>query len=109
MKKSKTEFYRDAGYIVDTLNKLAKINVLENRRTRDLSEARSVLYTVFRSKYDVTLKTIRDCMKEFGKSSDHATILYSIKNFEIYARFSDLELKEWRDKLIYKIDTNTLR
>ena len=105
--RSKTEFYRDAGHIIDLLSKLSSVNILENKRTRDHSEARSVLYTVFRSNYNVSLKTIEKYMKDCGKSSDHSTIIYSTNNFEIYARYSKY-LKDWQNEIIYKINTNTL-
>lgn len=106
--RSKTEFYNDAGHIVDLLCKLSSTNILENKRTRDHSEARSVLYTIFRSKYNVSLKAIEKYMEDNGKSSDHSTIIHSLNSFEIYVRYSKY-LKDWLDTIIYKIDTNTLR
>jgi len=70
------------------------VDVFENRRTRKHTEARSLLNYILRNNYSMTLYEIRDYYISNGKSYDHATALFSIKNFQTYKRFSD-DIKKW--------------
>jgi chromosomal replication initiation ATPase DnaA len=108
MKRSKTEFYKSANSIISLISELSSTDVLENKRSRDHAEARSVLYTVIREVYDVSLINVSAYMKSRGKSCDHSTIVYSLSNFDIYSMYSKY-LKDWKDEIIYKINTNGLR
>lgn len=89
--------------IVLKVNALAELDVLENTRKREYIEARA-LFCVIAYKYvGLNLTQIATYLKERGKSSDHATVLHAIKNYDIYAKYSN-HLDIWLSDIICNTD-----
>lgn len=83
-----------ANKIAKRINKLANINVFENTRKIKYVEARSLLGFVLKKYEGMTLYQIRDFYIKNGKSMNHATIIHSIKNFQIFKNYSP-QLIDW--------------
>lgn len=89
--------------IILKINALAELDVLENTRKREYIEARA-LFCVIAYKYvGANLTQIATYLKKRGKSSDHATVLHAIKNYEIYSKYSNY-LDVWLSDIICNTD-----
>lgn len=83
-----------ANKIAKRINKLANINLFENTRKIKYVEARSLLGFVLKKYEGMTLYQIRDFYIKNGKNMNHATIIHSIKNFQIFKNYSP-QLIDW--------------
>jgi hypothetical protein len=83
-----------ANKIAKRINKLSGINVFENTRKIKYVEARSLLGFILKKYEGMTLHQIRDFYIKNGKSMNHATIIHSIKNFQIFKNYSP-QLIDW--------------
>ena len=69
--------------IILKINALANLDVLENTRKREYIEARALFCVVAYKYAGLNLTQTANYLKKRGKSSDHATVLHAIKNYEI--------------------------
>lgn len=83
-----------ANKIAKRINKLANINVFENTRKTQYVEARSLLGFILKKYEGMTLHEIRDFYIKNGKHMNHATIIHSIRNFQIFKNYSP-QLIDW--------------
>jgi len=91
--------------IVSRLNALAEIDILNNTRKREYVEARALFCTIAYTYVNLNLTQVADYLKKRGKSSDHATVLHAIRNYEIYSKYNaNLEL--WLSDIICNNDLN---
>ncbi len=83
-----------AKKIAKQVNKLAKLDVFKNTRKREYIEARSLLSMVLYKYEKMNLHEIKNFYIENGKSSDHTTVLHSIKNWDMYRHYNNT-LIDW--------------
>jgi hypothetical protein len=83
-----------AKKIAKQVNKLAKLDVFKNTRKREYIEARSLLSMVLYKYEKMNLHEIKKFYIENGKSSDHTTVLHSIKNWDMYRHYNNT-LIDW--------------
>lgn len=83
-----------AKKIANKINKLSGINVFKNTRKANYVEARSLLGFILKNYEKMTLYQIRDFYIENGKSMNHATVIHSIKNFQVFKNYEP-QLIDW--------------
>ena len=83
-----------AKKIAKKINKLSGINVFKNTRKTSYVEARSLLGFILKNYEKMTLYQIRDFYIENGKSMNHATVIHSIKNFQVFKNYEP-QLIDW--------------
>jgi hypothetical protein len=81
------EFWK-LKWLARQVNKHASLDIFKNSRQRDYTEARAVFNFIARQVFLYPFNEIAKFQKINGKSSDHSTIIHSVKNFENYLRFS---------------------
>ena len=97
------EEYWKLKWLARQVNKHSNLDIFKNSRQRDYTEARSVFNFIARQVFLYPYLSIARFYKINGKSSDHSTIIHSVKNFENYIRFSPSM------RIIYEaIDTNAV-
>jgi hypothetical protein len=85
-----------AKKIARQVNKLANLDVFKNTRKKEFVEARSLLSTILYKYEKMNWHEIKNFYIENGKSSDHTTVLHSVKNWEIYSQDkSCVYLNDW--------------
>lgn len=88
--------------VADRINKLADLDIFDNTRKREYIEARS-LFCLIAYKYCFkNYSQIAKFLIANGKSSDHSTILHSIRNYDLYKIYNknlDLWLEDVIDNL----------
>jgi hypothetical protein len=85
-----------AKKIARQVKKLSGIDVFKNTRKKEFVEARSLLSTILYKYEKMNLHEIKNFYIENGKSSDHTTVLHSVKNWEIYSQDkSCVYLNDW--------------
>jgi hypothetical protein len=89
--------------IVTKLNALAGLDILDNSRQRQYIDARAVFCVIAYKYVGLTLSQVAQYFKDRGKSSDHATILHAVKNYEIYSKYNS-KLNLWLSDIICNTD-----
>ena len=85
-----------AKKIARKISKLSGIDVFKNTRKKEFVEARSLLSTILYKYEKMNLHEIKNFYIENGKSSDHTTVLHSVKNWEVYSQDKNcIYLNEW--------------
>ncbi len=92
-----------AKKIARQVNKLAKLDVFKNTRKREHIEARSLLSMVLYKYEKMNLHEIKNFYISNGKSSDHTTVLHSIKNWDMYTHYNST-LMEWLTAITTDLD-----
>ena len=92
-----------AKKIANKINKLSGINVFKNTRKANYVEARSLLGFILKNYEKMTLYQIRDFYIENGKSMNHATVIHSIKNFQVFKNYEP-ELIDWLNIISEDLD-----
>jgi|TARA_R100000149_G_C5877509_1_gene141496 hypothetical protein len=96
----------EALKIAKRINKLSDVNVFENSRSSKVVEVRSLLNKILYDFKNMTLAQIRDFYRNTGKPMDHATVLHSLKNFNMYRRYNP-KLNEYFDEMIKQYELST--
>jgi|TARA_R110000787_G_scaffold36216_2_gene92685 hypothetical protein len=91
--------------IADKLIKLSNIDVFKNSRRREIVEARALLCHILKSKLSMSLTNISKFFKSQGKPMNHATVIHSLKNYDMYKASNKL-LKEIEDMFTIKTSMN---
>jgi hypothetical protein len=89
--------------IVQKINALAELNILDNTRKREYIEARAVFCVIAYKYVGLNLSQVAKYFKDRGKSSDHATILHALKNYEIYSKYNS-QLNLWLSDIVCSTD-----
>jgi hypothetical protein len=89
--------------IVTKINALAGLNILDNTRKREYIEARAVFCVIAYKYVGLNLSQVAQYFKDRGKSSDHATILHALKNYEIYSKYNS-QLNLWLSDIVCSTD-----
>lgn len=85
--------------IANNLYNISRLNPFESNRKREIIEIRSVLIKILRDYQGMTLYEIADFFCINNKSMDHSTVIYSLKNYEIYIGYNP-KLTEWYDFIV---------
>jgi len=96
----------EALKIAKRINSLSNVNVFENSRASKVVEVRSLLNKILYDFKNMTLAQIRDFYRNTGKPMDHATVLHSLKNFNMYRRYNP-KLNEYFDEMIKHYELST--
>ena len=96
----------EALKIAKRINRLSDVNVFENSRSSKVVEVRSLLNKILYDFKNMTLAQIRDFYINKGKHMDHATVLHSLKNFNMYRRYNP-KLNEYFDEMIKQYELST--
>ena len=96
----------EALKIAKRINKLSDVNVFENSRSSKVVEVRSLLNKILYDFKNMTLAQIRDFYRNTGKPMNHATILHSLKSFNMYRRYNP-KLNEYFDEMIKHYELST--
>jgi len=92
-----------AKKIANKINKLSGIDVFKNTRKTSYVEARSLLGFILKNYEKMTLYQIRDFYIENGKSMNHATVIHSIKNFQVFKNYEP-QLIDWLNIISEDLD-----
>jgi len=96
----------EALKIAKRINKLSDVNVFENSRSSKVVEVRSLLNKILYDFKNMTLAQIRDFYINKGKPMNHATVLHSLQNFNMYRRYNP-KLNEYFDEMIKQYELST--
>ncbi len=89
----------EALKIAKRVSRLSNVNVFENNRSSKVVEVRSLLNKILYDFKNMTLAQIRDFYRNTGKSMDHATVLHSLNNFDMYRRYNP-KLNEYFNEMV---------
>ena len=87
-----------ADKIAKQINKIAKVDVFQNTRKREVVEARSLLSFILYKYEKMTLQEIGNLFKQKGRSGNHTTVLHSIKSFEKNNKYNN-RIQSWLLKI----------
>ena len=79
---------KEAKIVADKVTEITGLNVFRNTRKREYIEARALLNFILKNIKGMTLYAIRDFYIENNKAYDHATVLHSISNFDMYRKYN---------------------
>ena len=96
----------EALKIAKRINRLSDVNVFENSRSSKVVEVRSLLNKILYDFKNMTLAQIRDFYINKGKPMNHATVLHSLQNFNMYRRYNP-KLNEYFDEMIKQYELST--
>ena len=96
----------EALKIANRINRLSDVNVFENSRSSKVVEVRSLLNKILYDFKSMTLAQIRDFYINKGKPMNHATVLHSLQNFNMYRRYNP-KLNEYFDEMIKQYELST--
>lgn len=89
---------KEATKLYKQVCKVTGLDIFRNTRKNDYIEARAMFNFILYNTYGFTLAKIAKFYKQNNKSYDHATALHSLKNFDMYRRFSP-QVNEWLENL----------
>ena len=95
---------REAQLYARRIKKLTGVNVLQHSRKRDIIEHRALLVKILYDVEGYTLYKIRDFFRSNGKKYDHSTVVHTLKNYDMYARYN-LNIEPLFAMLVNVIDT----
>ena len=95
---------KNLNKIAKKINNIANLNIFENCRRISHIEARSLFCYIAYKYNNLTYHEIAAYLKSKGKSSDHSTVLYAVKQFEIYSdpvySKNGRRLNDWLEDII---------
>ena len=89
--------------LITEIESLSGYRVFDNTRRREVVEIRSLLYTVLKKFYRFTLREIQDLAQEYNYYITHASVIHSIKSFEVYSKYSP-HLLEWYHAVVIDLE-----
>jgi len=89
--------------IADKLKELSGIDVFENKRTKEIVKIRSLFCFLLRDKLAMRWTAIADFFIKNGKPMNHATVIYSIKNYNLYTK-TDKEINDLCEMFTFDSD-----
>ena len=96
----------EALKIAKRINKLSDVNVFENSRASKVVEVRSLLNKILYDFKNMTLAQIRDFYINKGKTMNHATVIHSLRNFNMYRMYNP-KLNEYFDQMLKQHELST--
>tara|TARA_R100000231_G_scaffold1203_1_gene2062 strand:- start:5462 stop:5905 length:444 start_codon:yes stop_codon:yes gene_type:complete len=89
--------------LINEIESLSGYKVFDNTRRREVVEVRSLLYTVLKKFYRFTLREIQDLAEEYNYTITHASVIHSLKSFEVYSKYSP-HLLEWYHAVVIDLE-----
>lgn len=89
--------------LINELESLSGYKIFENTRRREVVEIRSLLYTVLKKFYKFTLREIQDLAQEYNYTITHASVIHSIKSFEVYSKYSP-HILDWYHAVVIDLE-----
>jgi len=89
--------------VTNKLKELSGIDVFESSRESSIIEIRSLVCHILRNKRLMRWTGIADFFKDNGKSMNHATVINSVKQYDVY-KLGNKKLTEWEQMFTYKSD-----
>jgi len=71
------------------IKEITGVNVFDNSRKRECVEYRALYNYILNKVMGKSLSWIRDNYRCQGKDYDHATVIHSLKMFDVYKRYND--------------------
>ena len=72
--------------IAEKVIQLSGINIFQRSRKREIVEMRSLLFYILKNKLNMGLTEIATYFRESGTSINHATVIWSLKNYTNYLK-----------------------
>ena len=85
--------------VAEKIIQLSGINVFQRSRKREIVEMRSLLFYILKNKLNMGLTEIATYFRESGTSINHATVIWSLKNYDIYKK-TNKKLQEIEEMII---------
>lgn len=85
--------------ISEVINSSLNVNIFENSRKREVVDARSLFCYILRKDLKLTLITIRDIFRANGKHYDHASVMHSVKTYDV-ALINNKHYEQLRDEIL---------
>ncbi len=89
--------------LIEEIQALSGVEIFENTRRRETVEIRALLYTVLKKFYRFNLREIMEIGQEYGYYITHASVIHSLKSFEIYKQYNK-NLEEWYCAIIIDLE-----
>ena len=89
--------------LINEIESLSGYKVFEKTRRREIVEIRSLLYTVLKKFYRFTLREIQDLAQEYNYYVTHASVIHSLKSFEVYSKYSP-HILEWYHAVVIDLE-----
>ena len=71
------------------IKEITGVDVFKNSRKREYVEYRALYNYILKKVMNKSLTWIRDNYRYYGKNYDHATVIHSLKMFDIYKRYNE--------------------
>ena len=91
--------------VAEKIIQLSGINVFQRSRKREIVEMRSLLFYILKNKLNMGLTEIARYFRESGTSINHATVIWSLKNYDIYKK-TNKKLQEIEQMIVLKTSMN---
>jgi hypothetical protein len=85
------------------INNLARLDIFKPSRKRKYVEARSLFVHIMFKYYKYRLRDLVEIFAGRGYPITHASIIYSIKSFEIYIKYNQ-DLQAWYEAIMLDLD-----
>ena len=74
--------------IKDNINEILGIDIFRNTRKREYVDGRALFYFILREHFKYTYAQIGRLCGRYGCPKDHATVLHSLRDFEIRLKYN---------------------
>jgi hypothetical protein len=91
--------------IAEKIIELSGINIFERSRKREIVEMRSLFFYILRNKLDMGLTEISRYFEDSASSINHATIIWSLKNYDVY-KTTNKKIQEIEKMIVLKTSMN---
>jgi hypothetical protein len=91
--------------IAEKVIELSGINIFERSRKREVVEMRSLFFYILKNKLDMGLTEMSRYFEDSASSINHATIIWSLKNYELY-KSTNKRIQEIEEMIILKTSMN---
>lgn len=95
---TKSDGFKKAKILSKEIVAVTGLDIFRNTRKSDYIEARAIFNFILYNSIGLSLHKIATFYRIHNKNMDHATVLHSLKNFDVYRRFSK-NVNEWLEKL----------
>ena len=89
--------------LIDEIEALSGINIFQNTRRREVVEVRSLLYSILKKFYRFNLREIQDLCSEHGYNITHASVIHSLKSFDVYKTYNK-NLDDWYHAVVIDLE-----
>lgn len=104
--KRALEPYKELVDIIEKAESICGFSILENSRTNDLIEARSVIYQVLNKEKRITTDSISKSLARLGFTRNRSSVTHSLLNFNAYYKSSEFTRELYADLTsIEQLDT----